>query len=253
MIALIIVVTIALLLIVLMLSVFVYRFHSHGQKTENFTLDHNFQNRISNSTVNESQGFKIVEFRNFLSPDECRLIIEIAKSSGNMKAAETLDSNNNTLSSYSPEKRTSKTVFLPDSTSLLIDEISRITAHLTDLPVENQEHIQVASYEVGGKFDEHYDACDSTPDVCERFNRGSGQRVATLLIYLNDDFDGGRTVFSKLQPNVAIEPEIGKAILFYDTINENLIKESMHKGEPVLSGQKWICTKWVHSKKWNHS
>lgn len=234
--ALIYIVASVLFIIFLFLTSVVYRFHHHV-KSDNKEIIRG--------------PFKVIELNSFLTPAECDEIIEIARESGNMKVAETLDTGNDTLSSYSPDKRSSKTVFLPDSSSPIIEKIAEYFADWTGLPIENQEQIQVASYDAEGKFDDHYDACDSSPEVCERFNRGSGHRVATMLIYLNDDYEGGHTVFGKVDPVIDIRPRIGKAILFEDSLDEEIILESMHRGEQVSKGNKWICTKWVHSKKWN--
>ena len=67
----------------------------------------------------------------------------------------------------------------------------------------------------------------------------------TFLIYLNDDYTGGETVFPRI--NKVIPPEKGKAIIFYNTdVKGNKIDDSEHRGNHV-TGTKWICTKWVSS------
>jgi prolyl 4-hydroxylase len=107
---------------------------------------------------------------------------------------------------------------------------------------------QVAHYTAGGKFNAHYDACNSDNAYCDKMNRHAGQRRATLLVYLNDDFDGGQTVFPHIGKTVT--PKKGMGILFWNTTAETdaIIPESMHKGNPVVRGEKWICTKWSHAK-----
>ena len=58
----------------------------------------------------------------------------------------------------------------------------------------------------------------------------------TLLIYLNDDFEGGNTIFYNTSDwNISriIKPEKGKAIIF----DINL----WHSGDKILSG----CKKWI--------
>jgi hypothetical protein len=57
----------------------------------------------------------------------------------------------------------------------------------------------------------------------------------TLLIYLNDNFEGGNTVFfdNNFKEMIQIKPERGKALLFDISL--------WHKGQELLEGEKyWI-------------
>lgn len=51
----------------------------------------------------------------------------------------------------------------------------------------------------------------------------------TLMVYLNDDFTGGRTEFSDAAP---IDPQQGMVLLFEHTLG--------HRGAPVESGTKYV-------------
>jgi prolyl 4-hydroxylase len=125
--------------------------------------------------------------------------------------------------------------------------MAEATSILSGLPIIGQEEVQVAVYEEGGKFDLHYDACDATPEVCHEFNRGRGQRKATLLVYLTDSFDGGETCFPHMDPPQCVKPETGTAVFFLSTGQDGkLIRESMHLASQVTNGKKWIATKWAH-------
>jgi hypothetical protein len=56
-----------------------------------------------------------------------------------------------------------------------------------------------------------------------------------LIIYLNDDFEGGETEFPELK--LKIKPVKGKGILFHNTDDNQVIhKKSIHKGNEVLGG-----------------
>ncbi len=50
----------------------------------------------------------------------------------------------------------------------------------------------------------------------------------TLLVYLNDDFEGGETAFTRL----AVKPERGAALVFHHQVE--------HAGAEVLSGAKYV-------------
>jgi prolyl 4-hydroxylase len=69
--------------------------------------------------------------------------------------------------------------------------------------------------------------------------------MATLIMYLNSTEKGGETIFP--DANVAITPKKGNAVLFYNCLpcgKEDPL--TLHGGSPVVQGEKWIATKWIH-------
>jgi prolyl 4-hydroxylase len=66
-------------------------------------------------------------------------------------------------------------------------------------------------------------------------------RIATILIYLNHDFQGGETCFPLLGINT--QPQSGRAIYWrYDHPDSSKNDRLLHSGEPVKSGTKHaIC------------
>jgi hypothetical protein len=74
-----------------------------------------------------------------------------------------------------------------------------------------------------------------------------GQRIATFLIYLNDDFEGGETVFPKA--GLSVRPAKGDA-LFFANVDEAGAPDprSLHAGLPVAAGEKWIVSQWIHNR-----
>jgi len=116
--------------------------------------------------------------------------------------------------------------------------------------IHNQDLLQVVKYDIGGKFNIHYDACAFGKDsiTCKTMNKNNGQRRITFMIYLNDNFKGGETEFPWLLKK--IKPKTGKAVLFKNTDdNENIIIQSLHGGNIVTSGNKWICNIWSYDNK----
>lgn len=104
----------------------------------------------------------------------------------------------------------------------------------------HEELLQVVQYAPGGYFRPHYD---------ERASFGSYGRHATLIVYLNDDYAGGETVFPRLSRTVV--PKKGKAVLFKNTnpTTHRCLWKSLHEGRPVVSGEKYILNLWIHLKK----
>lgn len=82
------------------------------------------------------------------------------------------------------------------------------------------ERFRYYRYEIGQRFEWHYDGA---------FERENGERSKlTLLIYLNEGFEGGETSFERL----SIEPRQGLALFF--------VHELRHKGQPVIAGTKYV-------------
>lgn len=70
----------------------------------------------------------------------------------------------------------------------------------------------------------------------------SSQRTATMIMYLNDDFEGGCTHFQQL--GLKVSPKRGSALVFYYSSEHPLI----HCGETVLSGTKVTLNAFVRNR-----
>lgn len=194
-------------------------------------------------------GYEVLEILNVLSPQECKDIISYSKAKG-MNTSDVLSPTSSSGTEVNNQYRDSMTAWLSDDEHPLVMKLAKISEKLTGLPRENQEMIQVAFYQPNGKFNEHFDACVyDDVEYCAKMNNNAGQRRATLLLYLNDDFQGGETEFVSI--GLKVKPETGKAILFWNTDeNEKILESSKHKGNPVANGEKWICTKWSHVRRY---
>jgi prolyl 4-hydroxylase len=180
------------------------------------------------------------EIDDFLTYEECDEMIQMAQEKGLAPSLVYSEESDNTDTSH----RVSDQAWVNTGHMSLIRKVSSISGK----PPENFEEIQVVKYEKGGFFKPHYDACDGGETFCKRMNGNSGQRYMTCLVYLNDDFEGGETVFPKL--DVKIIPKKGKALVFFNTDDKGeLIRDSLHGGNPVDSGTKWICNVWVRLNK----
>ncbi|CAH9066055.1 hypothetical protein PSECIP111951_03521 [Pseudoalteromonas holothuriae] len=73
-----------------------------------------------------------------------------------------------------------------------------------------------------------------------------GQRIATTILNLTDNFDGGETSFKKW--NIDVIAKAGQLIQFFSVENSQLDPNSVHAGLPVLQGEKWVCTLWFRDK-----
>jgi prolyl 4-hydroxylase len=144
-------------------------------------------------------------------------MIELGKKKG-MEQSEvsSYDKNNTILDTSS---RISSQAWITDDYDPLTQAFAERIVEITSLPIENQEPLQVAHYQVGGKFEAHFDACREgyNSHYCTNQNGTAGDRTASLLVYLNDDFEGGETTF--VHVDFTVKPEKGKGILFYNIDN----------------------------------
>jgi prolyl 4-hydroxylase len=76
----------------------------------------------------------------------------------------------------------------------------------------------------------------------------SGQRVSSLVIYLNHVASGGETVFPEI--GLSVVPQPGNAVYFeYTNSQQQVDYKSLHAGAPVLEGEKWAVTKWMRTQR----
>jgi prolyl 4-hydroxylase len=194
-------------------------------------------------TIKRRYGsFEIWEVYNIFTPAECDTIIRLAEKEG-FEIGKVNDDNNRSGVEY--KRRISKVSWLEDNIDEVIMNFAKLTEKISGLPLYNQELTQVAKYERGGYFREHNDSCDERVPRCRMNNSITGGRKSTLLVYLNDDYEGGETKFPRI--HLTIKPERGKGIFFINVdVNRKIEYYSLHGGLPVRKGRKYICTKWTH-------
>ena len=117
-------------------------------------------------------------------------------------------------------------------------------ARLAGLPVAGFEASQVLRYTPGQQFDWHVDFLDpATPGHRDDLAR-RGQRIATCLVWLDDDHDGGETAFST--PDLKLKGRKGDAVLWANVIPDGRADPlSRHAGLPPTRGEKWVLSQWM--------
>jgi prolyl 4-hydroxylase len=194
-------------------------------------------------------------YRGFLRRAECEYIVQ--NSTPRLKKSTVVD--NETGKSVDSTIRTSEGTFFSRQQDEVIADIERRIAEWSHVPVDNGEGIQVLRYRVGQEYRPHMDAFS---DAFNQAEDKGGQRVATVLMYLTDVEEGGETVFPYTtekphagdaewsecaRKGVAVKPRAGDALLFFSMDNaRTLDQKSTHAGCPVIRGEKWSATKWMH-------
>ena len=131
--------------------------------------------------------------------------------------------------------RKSETAFL-ESNDPIVNSVVRKCVGLTNKPFENAERLQILRYTEGGHYQFHQDVIETMDN---------NKRLYTIMIALNDDYEGGETSF----PNLDIKYKLKKGdALFFHTVDNHEVVTGMalHGGQPVKSGEKWVCNLWVH-------
>ena len=92
----------------------------------------------------------------------------------------------------------------------------------------NAEGFYLLKYDVGDYFNSHYDT------------HPTYKRSVSVLIYLNDDYEGGEIEFFHF--NTKIKPKAGTVILFPPNYPYR------HIAHPVTSGTKYAVVTWYHER-----
>ncbi|CAN6440373.1 unnamed protein product [Victoria cruziana] len=156
--------------------------------------------------------------------------------------------------------RTSSGYFLAKGQDDVVTRIEDRIAAWTLLPKENGESIHILRYEVGQKYEPHFDYFHDPKNIAL-----GGHRMATVLMYLADVEMGGETVFPNSEDVVqekddswsdcgksglAVKPRKGDAILFFSLHPDATTdKASLHGSCPVIKGEKWSATCWIHVRR----
>lgn len=177
----------------------------------------------------------------FLSPEECQALIEAAQP----RMARSLTVETETGGQAVNDDRTSSGMFFRRGENEVVARVEARIARLLQWPVENGEGIQVLHYRPGAEYKPHYDYFDPDQPGTARITQRGGQRVATLVMYLNEPARGGGTTF----PDIGLEvtPQRGTAVYFgYERPHPST--QTLHGGAPVLEGEKWVATKWLRER-----
>ncbi|NWZ59775.1 P4HA3 hydroxylase, partial [Haliaeetus albicilla] len=143
------------------------------------------------------------------------------------------------------EYRISKSAWLKDTADPVVRVLEQRIAAVTglDLRPPYAEYLQVVNYGLGGHYEPHFDHATSRKSPLYRMK--SGNRIATVMIYLSAVEAGGSTAF--IYANFSV-PVVKNAALFWWNLRRNGDGDgdTLHAGCPVLAGDKWVANKWIH-------
>lgn len=180
-------------------------------------------------TIPSNLTDRVFTVSDLLSSEACAAFILRAQS-GSMERATITTQDGTDL--HDEIRNNNRLVF--DDRELAVSLWSQLASELSQ-PVKRatathlNPRFRLYEYTAGQFFDWHQDGsyCDSET-VFSQF---------TLMIYLNDGFEGGGTSFAdvfypRAFQDFTIRPETGKALLFHHPLS--------HRGDPVVQGTKYV-------------
>ena len=231
-----------------------------GQKHNLVTRKKNYKLEVVSVTP------RVFSIDGFLSEEECDALVALARAEGLQPS--TLQAGRSAHQSRDRSTRSSSNTWLTRDAANVTDAVYQRAARLLKMdesllqkPLigdhyhEHQhslaESLQVVRYRKEEEYKAHHDF--TYPPA---FHLHQPTRFATILFYLNDDFEGGQTVFpralnAQFHDGITVEPKKGKAVLFYNMLPDgNMDELSMHASKPVESGEKFLANLWVWGKIW---
>lgn len=191
-----------------------------------------------------SEKPRIAVLADVLGAAECAELIERARP--RLRASTIVDPA--TGKDVVADHRTSRGMFFRLEEDAFVARLDRRLSELMNLPIENGEGLQVLHYAEGARNAPHYDFLQPANAANRASIARSGQRVSTLIAYLNDVESGGETAFPTIGWTVA--PHRGGAVYFeYCNSLGQVDTGTLHAGGTVLRGEKWVVTKWMRQRR----
>lgn len=188
----------------------------------------------------------VVVFDSLMSAEECDQLI--ALSHGKMQQSKVVDEVTGQETLH--DERTSLGTFFRFCETDFIAMLDRRIAEVMHWPAENGEGLQILNYKPGGEYKPHFDYFPYDQAGSKRHLAVGGQRVSTLVIYLNDVDQGGETDFPEI--GLSVVPKKGSGVYFeYCNSKGEIDPQTLHAGLPVVKGEKWIATKWMRQRRYS--
>lgn len=191
-----------------------------------------------------SQSPHIRLMRGFATAAECRWLMELARR--RLSPATVFDRASGGQT-RDPSRDNSYLLLRLGEMNVFTEVIRARISTATRLPVPLFEPSQLLHYSVGEQFRPHHDYLDpENPAYAEDLAR-FGQRIATVLVYLNGDYEGGETSFPAIGLN--FRAGTGDALFFANVTRDGSPDLSTtHAGLPPTSGEKWVFSQWIRDR-----
>ena len=118
-----------------------------------------------------------------------------------------------------------------------VHALNRRLAAASGTHVTQGEPLQILRYRPGDQYREHVDTIPGRDN----------QRLFTALVYMNEDFEGGETRFTRA--GLDVKGRTGDAIVFRSLRADGRPDPmSAHAGLPVTKGVKLLASRWINER-----
>ena len=174
----------------------------------------------------------IALIRRAFTPEECRMLIDLAEL--RLKPARIFHEGQQRFI-FDPIRRSDMAGFPVTHEWPFVSAINRRIAQATGTTRAQGEPLQLLRYGPGQEYRPHLDA---VPGL-------ANQRILTALIYLNSDYAGGETHFTKA--GVTVRGQLGDLLIFANVAGGAIDTATEHRGMPVSRGTKFIASRWIRA------
>jgi hypothetical protein len=228
---------------------------------------------------------RIIEISDLLSPEEADHFYSIAKK---LEKQESMVGSHSSVAAKSLKARNSSHTWMGRESGKrgrwhsddIVDRVEDRIFELVRLDTNTSEPFQVVFYQKDQYYYGHHDYTNKETAVDNSYFQYGGNRLVTILLYLNNVDEGGETAFPftdekgnpinrHIFPNdlydgptactiggLRVKPKSGGAVVFYSLKEEGHMDGipdpfSLHAGCKVLSGEKYVSNKWIRNKRVN--
>ena len=191
-----------------------------------------------------SRAPRILVIERFLTPEVCAWMIESARDKLTVATIYD-DASGDPL--LSERRSNTNCVFHPIEADVVQEVVRARMGAVAGSSSPFMEPLTVLHYDVGQEFRRHVDFLDPAVPGLAKDLENNGQRVATFLTYLNEDFEGAETEFPVLA--LRWRGAAGDAILFYNVEpGGKLDRRTMHAGRTPTRGEKWLLSQFIRDR-----
>ena len=190
---------------------------------------------------------------NFLSNDECDFLINNSKDYLKLAGVSHMNNEKEKFKIGKYRGRTNSSYWMKHDKYPESLQICKKIAKQLKCNYRNFESFQIIHYNENEHYDYHYDAYDKNEkEKYQKYCGERGNRMITVLVYLNDVEEGGGTGFNNLSyydSPIEIKPKKGRMVVFLNTKEDgSLHPETRHAGLPIIKGEKWAFNLWLRER-----
>ncbi len=182
---------------------------------------------------------RIATLNRLFTPEECDYVVSRGApylKRGRVAGAQTLDIRTNSAAALGLVE-----------TDAFIQSLDELMARALGEPAENGENPALLHYTPGQVFGAHCDWISPEDPGLAQDLAANGQRIKTLIVYLNEGYEGGETVFGRV--GWRFRGKRGDALMWSNVDAAGAVDpRSLHEGTAPRSSDKFVLSKWMRDR-----